>query len=67
MTHFQVGPILINQIRGKQDQDLKLIKIKEDVKNRLRTDFSLRDDGTLVMGSRLRVLNNLDLKNQILE
>ena len=46
---------------------MKLIKIKEDVKNRLRTYFLLRDDGTLVVGSRLCMPNNLDLKNQILE
>ena len=52
LAHFQVRPILIDQIREMQDQDLKLIKIKEDVKDRLWIDFSLRDDGTLVMSSR---------------
>ena len=45
------------------DQDPTLIEIKEDVKNKLQTDFSLSDDGTLVMGSRLCMPNNLDLKN----
>lgn len=67
LVHFQVRPILIDQIREMQDQDLKLIKIKEDVKTRLRTYFLLRDDGTLVVGSRLCMPNNLDFKNQILE
>lgn len=67
LAHFQARPILIDQIREVHDQDMKLIKIKEDVKNRLQTDFSPRDDGTLVMGSRLYMLNNFDLKNQILE
>ena len=56
-----------NHIREKQDQDPKLIKIKKNVKNGLRTDFSLRDDDTLVMGSKVRVLNNPNLKNHILE
>ena len=63
LAHFQVRPILIDQIREMQDQDPKLIEIKENVKNKLQTDFSHRDDGTLVMGSRLCVPNNSFLKN----
>lgn len=67
LAHFQAMPILIDQIQEVQDQDMKLIKIKKDVKNRLQTDFSPRDVGTLVMGSRLYMLNNSNLKNQIFE
>ena len=67
MAQFQVRPILIDQIREMQDQDPKLIEIKENVKKKLQTDFSVRDNGTLVIGSRICVPNNSDLKNQILE
>ena len=63
LAHLQVTPILIDQIREMQNQDPKLIEIKENVKNKLQTDFSHRDDGTLVMGSRLCVPNNSFLKN----
>lgn len=41
--------------------------MKDDVKNGLRTNFSLGDYGTLVMSSRHYVPNNLNLKNQVFE
>ena len=63
LAHFQVRSILIYQIQEMQDQDSKLIEIKDDVKNKIRTKFSLRDDDTLVIGSRLCMANNSDLKN----
>lgn len=49
------------------NQDPKLIKIKKDVKNGLWTDLSLRDVSTLVISSRLYVLNDLYLKDKNLE
>lgn len=41
--------------------------MKDDVKNGLRTNFSLGDYVTLVMSSRRYVPNNLNLKNQVFE
>ena len=67
LTHFQVIPILIDQIRDMQDHDAILVKMKEDVKNGLQRNFSVRDYETLVMGNRLCVPSNHDLKKQILE
>ena len=50
-----------------QDQDLRLLKLKEDVQKGLRTDFAVRDDGVLVMGNRLCVPDIKELKKEIME
>ncbi|KAJ4718964.1 Retrotransposon protein, putative, Ty3-gypsy subclass [Melia azedarach] len=67
LAHFQVRPVLIDHIREMQDQDPSIAKLKKEVRDGLRTDFSLKDDEMLVMGSRLCVPNDLELKKQILE
>ncbi|KAJ4701711.1 Retrotransposon protein, putative, Ty3-gypsy subclass [Melia azedarach] len=67
LAHFQVRPILIDQIREMQNEDPNIVKLKEEMKNDLQTDFSLRDDETLVMSNRLCVPNDSELKKQILE
>lgn len=50
-----------------QDQDMQLLKLKKDVQKGLRTDFAVRDDGVLVMGNRLCVLDIKELKKEIIE
>ncbi|KAJ4710029.1 Retrotransposon protein, putative, Ty3-gypsy subclass [Melia azedarach] len=67
LAHFHVRPVLIDHIREMQDQDPSIAKLKKEVRVGLRTDFSLKDDEMLVMGSRLCVPNDLELKKQILE
>ncbi|KAJ4706775.1 Retrotransposon protein, putative, Ty3-gypsy subclass [Melia azedarach] len=67
LAHFHVRPVLIDQIREMQDQDPSVAKLKKEVRDGLRTDFSLKDDEMLVMGSRLCVPNDLELNKQILE
>ncbi|KAJ4701059.1 Retrotransposon protein, putative, Ty3-gypsy subclass [Melia azedarach] len=67
LAHFHVRPVLIDHIREMQDQDPSIAKLKKEVRDGLRTDFLLKDDEMLVMGSRLCVPNDLELKKQILE
>ncbi|KAJ4704868.1 Retrotransposon protein, putative, Ty3-gypsy subclass [Melia azedarach] len=67
LAHFHVRPVLIDHIREMQDQDPSIAKLKKEVRDGLRTNFSLKDDEILVMGSRLCVPNDLELKKQILE
>ena len=58
---------MIDKVHHMQDQDLQLLKLKEDVQKDLRTDFAVRDDRVLVMGNRLYVLDIKELKKEIIE
>ena len=42
-------------------------KLKEEIKSRKRTDFTVRADGTMMMGHRLCVPDSEDLKKEIME
>ncbi|XP_022897663.1 uncharacterized protein LOC111411357 [Olea europaea var. sylvestris] len=66
-ANFQVRPILIDTVRETQTQDLVLSKLKEEVSKDKDTDYTIRDDGTLVMGNRLCVPDDSKLKEEILE
>lgn len=50
-----------------QDQDLQLMKLREDVHKGLRTNFAMRDDRVLVKGNRLCVPHIKELKKNIME
>ena len=39
IAHLKVKPIHIDRIREAQNNDLKLVKLKKEVRNGLRTDF----------------------------
>ncbi|KAH9658749.1 Endonuclease [Citrus sinensis] len=67
IANFRVRPTLIDKVHQMQDQDLQLLKLKEDVQKDLRTDFAVRDDGVLVMGNRLCVPDIKELKKEIME
>ena len=67
ITNFRVRPTLIDKVHQMQDQDLQLLKLKEDVQKGLRTDFAVRDDGVLVMGNRLCIPDIKELKKEIME
>ena len=50
LATFHVHPVLIDRIRGLQIQDPQIVKLRGEVESGQRGDFSLRDDGTVVMG-----------------
>ena len=50
-----VRPVLIDIIRELQIKDPHIIKLRGEVESGQRGDFSLREDGTVVMGQRLCV------------
>ena len=66
-ANFRVRPSLIDKVHRMQAQDPQIMKLKEDVQNGLRTDFTVRDDGVLVMGNRLCVPDVEELKKEIKE
>ena len=67
IANFRVRPTLIDKVHQMQAQDPQLMKLKEDVQKGLRTDFTVRGNGVLVMGNRLCVPDIKDLKEEIME
>ncbi|KAL2481102.1 reverse transcriptase [Abeliophyllum distichum] len=59
-----VRPTLIDRVREAQSQDLTLRLLKEEISTGLRTDYAIRDDGSLVMESRLCVPDISELKKR---
>ena len=53
LATFHVRPVLIDRIRELQTQDPTMIKLKKEAKSRQLKGFSVRADGTLMMGHRL--------------
>ena len=67
LATFHVGPVLIDKIRELQIQDPQIVKLRGEVESRRRGDFSLREDGTVVMGQRLCVPDIGDVRREIME
>ena len=67
LASFQVRPTLIDEIYKAQAQDPPLKKIIDTVYNGLRTNFTIRKDGTLMCKNRVCVLKIGDLKRQIMK
>ena len=67
LAHLQVRPLLIDRIRELQMQDDQLKKIRQQLVDKMNTDFSILDDGTLMFGNRFCIPNELLLKTVILE
>ena len=67
LATFHICPILIDKIRELQIQDPAVIKLKWETKSGQLKGFSVREDGTLMMGHRLCVLDVGELKKQIME
>lgn len=57
LTHFHVKPILINDVVSNQAKYSVLKKIIEQVKLKQRTNYQLKDDGTLMKYGRLHILH----------
>ena len=64
---FQLRPILVDQIVEAQLEDSYLVGMRKKVEEGEQSDFSIRDDGALVIGSRLCVPAVEELKRQVLE
>ena len=67
LATLKVRPILVERVKEAQAQDAHLCKVINDVKSGVQTDFSLKEDGTLVLGERLCVPKIDDLKREIME
>ena len=67
LATFHVRSVLTDRRREVQTQDLTMIKLKREAESRQLKGFSVRADGTLMMGHRLCVPNVGRLKTEILE
>ena len=63
---FLLRPILVDQILEAQLEDPYLMSIRRKVEEGEQSDFAIRNDGALVIGSRLCVPAAEELKGQIL-
>ena len=64
---FQLRSILVDQILEAQLEDLYLVGMRKKVEEGEQSDFAIRDDGALVIGSRLCLSAVEELKRQVLE
>ena len=68
VASFMVRPTLVDQVRGKQMQDDKLVKEVQKIMNgEIRENFRITKDGMLVMKDRVYVPNVDDLRKAIME
>ena len=67
LTTFHVHPILIDRIRELQTQDPTVIKLKREAESGQLKGFLVRADRTLMMGHRLCVPDEGELKKEIME
>ena len=63
---FMLQPTIFDGIKGGQELDPLLLKIKEEILEGKRTDFKVSVDGVLGFNGRLCVPANEELKQQIL-
>ena len=64
---FQVRPILVDRILEAQLEDSYLMSMRKKIVGEEQSNFAIRDDGALVISSRLCVPVTEELKRQILE
>ena len=67
LATFHVRPVLLNRIRELHTQDSTMIKLKREAESEQLKGFSVREDGTLMMGHKLCVLDVGGLKKEIME
>ena len=67
LATFHVRPVLIDRIRELQTQHPIVIKLKREAESGQLKGFSVRADGTLMMGHRLCVPDVGELKKEIME
>ena len=66
LTTFYVRPLLVDQILVGQSQNPKMIKLKEEIEKGKKAEFQIRDDGMIVKGQRMCVLEYDELKRDIM-
>ena len=64
---FHVRPVLVDRVRDLQAQDPYLMKLRSKIEAGRQSNFTLRGDGTLVLGQRLCVPDVIELKKEIME
>ena len=57
LATFHVRPLLVDQILAGQSQDPRMIKLKEEIEKGKKAEFQIRDDGMIVKGQRMCVLD----------
>ena len=68
LASFVLRPTLVDQIKGKQMQDEKLVKEVHKIMNyEIGENFSITQDGALTMKGRVCVPNVEDLRKLIME
>ena len=67
LAAFHIRPVLVDRVRQSQAQDLYLMKIKAEIEAGQQSAFSIKDDGTLILGRRLSVPEVGDFKREIME
>ena len=68
LASFVVRPSLIDQIRGKQMQDEELVKkVNKIMKGEVEENFSISQDGMLMMKGRVCVSDVEELRKMIME
>ena len=67
LATFHVRPLLVDQILVGQSQDPQMIKLKEEIEKGKKAEFQIRDDGMIVKGQRMCVLEYGELKRDIME
>ncbi|KAI5339147.1 hypothetical protein L3X38_018419 [Prunus dulcis] len=67
LASLHVRPILVERVIVAHLEDPTLCMIRLAVENGMRTDYAVREDGTLVTTTRLYVPKNEDLKREIME
>ena len=67
LVDFRVQPDLVGRIKTLQKNDMQLMQLMEEVKRGSKLDFALLDDGILRFRNRLCVLNDGNLRRELLE
>ena len=67
LASFYVRPLLVDQIKEGQKKVLEMIKLRAEIEGGRKPEFQIRDDGVLVRGSRMCVLEIGELKMEIME
>ncbi|KAH0987767.1 hypothetical protein GBA52_014944 [Prunus armeniaca] len=67
LATLHVRPVLVELIVAAQSQDPLICTLRLEVENGDRNDCSVRNDGALMVGTRLYVPNDQALKREILE
>ena len=67
LAQLQIRPTLYDKVRQLQASDQHIKFLAQQVREGVRPDFQIRDDGTVMKGNRVYVPEDLDLRKEILE